>query len=140
MVSIFGSLFDSPPDNLGSPMVRDLEDILGGAETEEEFVELLIQFLTLCKENGIHLNPSKFNIAGPGESLIFAGIKVSDEGFTVDLSRLSALRDFPLPQTRKSLQQWLGLVNSLNNFASSPMPAILTLQHFATQSAANLQS
>ena len=48
----------------GSPIIIDLDDFLGGAETEEELGDLMEKFLSRCHS----------------ELLIFAGIQVSSEG------------------------------------------------------------
>jgi len=82
-------------------MVRDLDAILVGSKDEDEFIDLLEDFLGLCQENWVHINPTKFQIAGPRESLIFAGIHVSDKCFTVDLSPLQAIREFPDKKSEK---------------------------------------
>ena len=55
----------------GSPMVRDLDDFLGGARTEEELGDLMEKFLERCQSGGVYLNPTKFNIALDGESVLF---------------------------------------------------------------------
>ena len=60
--------------------------------------------------------------------MIFAGIKVGSDGYSMDLSRLDAIREFPRPRTNKELQRWLGLCTSLGKFASSPLKDRLTLQ------------
>ena len=109
-------------------MVRDLDDFLGGARSVGELCELMEKFLARCQEGGVYLNPTKFNIALKGESVIFAGIKVSDEGYSMDPARLDAIRNFPIPKTNKGLQRWLGLCTSLGQFASSPLKDRLPLQ------------
>ena len=65
MELIFSHLFrstDGRPSS-GAPMVRDLDDFLGGAPTEESFLALLEEFLATCHKNGILLNPSKFAVS-----------------------------------------------------------------------------
>ena len=135
MELIFAPLFRSQDGHPGSgaPMVRDLDDFLAGARTEEEFLALLEQFLSICKDNGIFLNPSKFAISlDEGEDevdIIFAGIKVNRDGtFKVNPSRLDAIRNFPQPSTRKQLQSWLGLCTSLGTFAPAPLHVCLEKQ------------
>ena len=86
------------------------------------------KFLGRCQAEGVYLNPTKFNIALDSESVIFAGIKVSSEGYSMDPARLDAIRSFPRPRTNKELQHWLGLCTSLGQFASSPLKDRLPLQ------------
>ena len=109
-------------------MVRDLDDFLGGAQTEEELCNLMEKFSVQCQAGCVYLNPTKFNIALDGESVIFAGIKVSGDGYSMDPARLDAIREFPRPRTNKELQRWLGLCTSLVQFASSPLKDRLQLQ------------
>ena len=52
------------------------------------------KFLNLCHSRGVYLNPSKFNIALDGESLILAGIQVGSEGYSMDPARLDAIQTF----------------------------------------------
>ena len=109
-------------------MVRDLDEFLGGARTEGELCKLMEKFLARCQVGGVYLNPTKFNIALKGESVIFAGIKVSSEGYSMDPARLDAIREFPRPRTNKELQRLLGLCTPLGQFASSPLKDRLPLQ------------
>ena len=109
-------------------MVRDLDDFLGGLETVEGLADLMEKFLSRCQSGEVYLSLSKFHIALEGESVIFAGIKVSSEGYEMDPARLEAIRDFELPRTNKRLQRWLGLCMSLGEFASSPLKDCLMLQ------------
>ena len=74
------------------------------------------------------LNPSKFNIAMDGESLVFAGIQVGSDGYSMDPARLDAIKCFQRPRMNKELQRWLGLCTSLGQFASSPLRDRLPLQ------------
>ena len=137
MQAIFAELFRSDKDNpaAGSPMVRDLDDFLGGAATKEELCSLLRRFLSLCAENGVYLNPSKFRVAmddgNPESSVNFAGIRVRQNGtFEVDPDRLESIRNYPRPRTRRDMQRWLGLANSLGTFQppGSPLHTSLGLQ------------
>ena len=60
--------------------------------------------------------------------MIFAGIKVSSEGYEMDPARPEAIREFERPRTSKQFQRWLGLCTSLGEFASSPLKDRLVLQ------------
>ena len=41
------------------------------------------------------MNSTKFNIALEGESVIFAGIQVGNEEYSMDWAQLDAIREFP---------------------------------------------
>ena len=80
-------------------MARDLDDFLGGAQTEEELGDLMEKFLGRCQSGGVYLNPTKFHISLDAESVTFAGKKVGSEGYSMDPARLDAIREFPRPRT-----------------------------------------
>ena len=94
MQELFGDLFVKEKISEASPMVRDLNDFLGGAKKEEKLGNLMEKFLQRCQSGGVYLNPSKLNIALEGELLIFAGIQVGSEGYSMDPARLDAIREF----------------------------------------------
>ena len=52
MQDLFGDLFSTEVISEGSPMVRDLDDFLGGARLVEELCELMEKFLARCQEGG----------------------------------------------------------------------------------------
>ena len=60
--------------------------------------------------------------------MIFAGIQVSSEGYSIDPARLDTIREYRRPRTNKELQQWLGLYILLKQFAASPLKERLSLQ------------
>ena len=128
MQEVFGDLFATEKLSEGAPVVRDLNDFLGGAETLEELEKLMDKFLSRCQTGGVYLNPSKFNIAMDGETLVFAGIQVGSDGYSMDPARLDAIKHFQRPRTNKELQRWLGLCTSLGQFAASPLKDRLPLQ------------
>ena len=127
---LFQPVSDEP--SAGSPMVRDVDDFLGAAPTKSEFVKLLDRFLAICDSMGVYLNPSKFRFAspeGPDTSIVFAGIRVGSNGtLAVDPKRMDAIREYPLPETKKQLERWLGLITSLGTFAPTPLTFLLTKQ------------
>jgi hypothetical protein len=105
MQHVFHELFAAESVTTGSPMVRDLDDFLGGAETVEGLAHLIEEFLNRCQAGGVYLNPSKFQIAVERESVIFAGVKVSSEGYKMDPGSLESIRQFKRPTTNKQLQR-----------------------------------
>ena len=135
MEAIFAELFRSVDGSAaaGARLVRDLDDFLYGSPTKAEMLKDLRRFLTLCRDNGVYLNPSKFRVAvddgKPDTSVIFAGIKVCQDGtYQVDPDRLESIRNFPKPTTKKELQRWLGLCTSLGTFAPTQLHMQLPLQ------------
>ena len=138
MEQVFKELFapDGEGAAAGSSMVRDIDDFIGGARTQEEFYDVLEKFLDRCHDRGIYLNPAKFQIAMERDAteeeipgVLFAGILVQTDGtFAMDPRRTDAIKKFPIPRTRKQLESWIGLCTSLNQFAPQPMHAVMPLQ------------
>ena len=74
-----------------------------------------IDYLILCGENGIILNPDKFQFAR--KTADFAGFRIS-ESFIEPLPKyMDAIRDFPVPTSVTDIRSWFGLVNQLANYA-----------------------
>lgn len=70
--------------------------------------------LTRCRKFGITLNKDKFVIAAP--SVNYCGYALSGEGISADPSKVSAIRDFPIPANLTDLRSFMGLVNQLAEF------------------------
>ena len=69
-------------------------------------------YLTLCAENGITVNLSKFQFCQ--DEVIFAGQKITRTGICPADSTLSAIRDFPAPKDITGARSWFGLVNQIS--------------------------
>ena len=76
-------------------LIWEVDDICLYADTEEEMLENLRKFLQICEEYHITLSPKKIQFAGPGEFVIFAGMKLSEEGCSQDPDKMRAILDFP---------------------------------------------
>ena len=92
-------------------VISYLDDLIVWGENEEEFVSNLRQVLQRLRVKGITLNPNKcrFGLA----SVEFVGHTI--DGATGELhftrNKLDRVRDFPQPQTRGELKQFIGLAN-----------------------------
>ena len=74
-----------------------------------------IDYLILCGENGIILNPDKLQFARIEAD--FAGFRISDSSVEPLPKYLDAIRDFPTPKSITDIRSWFGLVNQLSNYA-----------------------
>jgi hypothetical protein len=74
-----------------------------------------IDYLILCGQNGIILNPDKFQFAR--KTVDFAGFRVSDSSIEPLPKYTDAIRDFPTPRSITDIRSWFGLVNQLTNYA-----------------------
>ena len=67
------------------------------------------EFLTLCGNNGIILNPSKFQFAQ--DTVSFAGFQITPTTVQPLKKYLEAILDFPQPKDITGIRSWFGLVN-----------------------------
>ena len=81
----------------------------------EEHWWRIIDYLILCANNGIVLNPQKFQFART--SVDFAGFRVSDSNIEPLPKYIEAIRDFPVPKSVTDIRSWFGLVNQVSNYA-----------------------
>ena len=74
-----------------------------------------IDYLILCGQNGIILNPGKFQFAR--KTVDFAGFRVSESTIEPLPKYIDAIRDFPTPISVTDIRSWFGLINQLANYA-----------------------
>ena len=89
--------------------LRVVDDIAVYGESLEELLEQFSLFLYICRENHLTLSPKKFQMCDPEHSIKFAGMILSSKGLSPDPDKMSAIRDFPIPNNRTDLRSWLGL-------------------------------
>lgn len=86
-----------------------IDDTLLWEEDIEKSFFQVCEFLTLCGENGITLNPSKFQFA---EDIVeFAGFKITPTNVQPSDKYLDAVCNFPTPTDITGMRSWFGLVN-----------------------------
>ena len=81
----------------------------------EQHLWRTIDYLILCGENGIILNPDKLRFACI--KVDFAGFRISDSSVEPPPKYLNATRDFPTPKSVTNIWSWFGLVNQLSYYA-----------------------
>ena len=96
--------------------VKVVDDILIFDEDYQSHLNNVWDMLEKCRENGITLNPQKFEFAR--EEVDFCGYHLNREGFTADDAKVSAIAKFKAPSNVKELKSFLGLVNQLGEFSS----------------------
>jgi hypothetical protein len=89
-----------------------LDDHLIASRTLEEHMEHLSQFFQVLQDNG--LNPAKCTFAT--SSVKCLGHMVSESGITPLPKHVTAIQEFPAPNTIKQLQQFLGMINFYRRF------------------------
>ena len=89
--------------------LRVVDDIAVFGETKEELEHQFSLFLDICREHHLTLSPKKFQMCDPDGFIKFAGMVLSSKGLSPDPDKMSAIRDFPIPNNRTDLRSWLGL-------------------------------
>ena len=93
------------------------DDIIVWGNSRFEHDNRLQQVLKSISKAGLKLNKEKCIF---GESQVkFLGHIVSSDGIKADPAKLSAVRDMPIPENKKSLQSFLGMVNYLGKFINN---------------------
>src|SRR5882672_5070599 len=91
-----------------------MDDILIFARTKEEHDEILHQVLQILQDNNLCVKPSKckFEVS----EVDFLGFIVGNGQLKMDPSKISAVKDWKIPQTKKQLQSFLGFANFYRKF------------------------
>ena len=106
-----------------------VDDILIHGKTRREHDERLHAVLERARAKGIRFNPDKCRIGV--KEVPFFGHLITDDGLKADPSKVQAILDLDIPDTRTKLEQFLGLVNYLCKFApnlsdtTSPLRSLL---------------
>ena len=109
----FQRLMDSIFQHLDFVFVY-LDDILVASKSPVEHYNHLRQIFTLLSSNGLIIQKSKC-IFGVQE-LEYLGHLITVEGVRPLPSRIEVIRNFPTPDSRSSLQRFLGMINFYHRF------------------------
>lgn len=101
MVLIFGDL---------SPYVLVyFDDIIIMGKDFDHFLFLLDEVAKRLRDANLSISRNKMNLFL--KKITILGHVVSEEGITIDQKRLSCIKDWPVPTTKKEMQRFLGLCN-----------------------------
>ena len=92
-------------------------------EAEMDHDRNLIAFLERARERKLKLNPQK--IQYKMKQISFMGHNITEEGISADPRKVSAINELSVPDSKKSLLRFLGMVNYLNAFC----PSLSTVIH-----------
>ena len=109
----FNSRTDAAFDRLTN-FVKVVDDGLVHDVSFADHVTHVRDVLVRAREHGITLNPVKFNFAA--SEVEYCGYVLNADGYHVDDRKISAIRDFKLPQSRTDLRSFLGLANQCTDF------------------------
>lgn len=101
MVLIFG--------NLAPYVLVYFDDIIIMGRDFDHFLFLLDEVATRLRNANLTISRNKMSLFL--KKITVLGHVVSSEGITIDQKRLSCIKDWPVPTTKKELQRFLGLCN-----------------------------
>ena len=84
-------------------------------KTDQEHDQHLVNFLEVCRQNTLTLNPDKMQFRLPQVS--FFGHQWSVRGLSPDPKKIAAVKRMELPQDVEMMRSFLGLVNYLKGFS-----------------------
>jgi len=91
-----------------------LDDILIFSSSLQEHVQHVRRVLQRLLENGLFVKAEK--CVFHAQSVPFLGYIVSSEGVRMDPDKVKAVVDWPIPDSRKALQRFLGFANFYRRF------------------------
>lgn len=86
------------------------DTLLWASNIEENFFQTC-EFLKRCGDNGITLNPKKFQFGK--DEVEFAGFQISKCSVKPSSSLITAIEGFPVPKDITGIRSWFGLVNQV---------------------------
>ena len=116
--------------------ICDIRKIVGNIivydQDKQQHIEYVRKILHRCTEKGISQNRDKFRLCQT--EVRFAGLQLTQTGYSVSEEITVAIANFPTPTTRTDLRSFCGLVNQLasstNGVSSVPVPLCPLLNDF----------
>ena len=91
-----------------------MDDILVYSKNEKEHERHVGRILARLREHKLSLKPEKCWFSK--KEIEFLGLIISEDSIKMDEGKVEAIRDWPEPQNKKELQQFLGFVNFYQQF------------------------
>ena len=93
---------------------RVIDDTLLYAKTLEDAFHQVAKYLELAGNNGIILNPEKFNL---GKDVVdWAGVRITQDGIEPLPEHIEAIKNFPVPENITDMRSYWALVNQVSNY------------------------
>ena len=89
-----------------------VDDTVLWADNIHDIFFLTCKFLTRCGENGITLNPKKFQFGR--DNVEFAGFEITSDNIKPCSRFLEAVKHFPTPVDITGIRSWFGLINQVS--------------------------
>lgn len=111
MMKLIEGLFK---DVIYKKLVIYLDDIIIASDTYKENMEIIRTVLQRLRENHFILNKEKYNFLS--DDIEILGYRITKQGMTADPAKLGKVIDIKIPQNRKQLQAFIGIINYLGKF------------------------
>ena len=95
------------------------DDIIVWKNSKLEHYNPLEQVLKRISSTGLKLNREKCRFGE--KEIVFLNHVVSSDGIKADPVKVSAVREMPIPQSKKELQSFLGMVTYLGKFVNNSL-------------------
>lgn len=105
-----------------------IDDVIISGRTLEEHDSRLKKVLAVLKSNQAKLNDQKC-VYGVRELEVF-GFKVSEAGISPSAEKISAIKNFRVPQTKEEVRSFLGLINFVGHFIPNLSTRTESLRQF----------
>lgn len=113
--AVFQRTIDKMLRELRQPkIVAYVDDIIIGAKTNEEAIELLEQLLEGMRKNGLTINLQKSKFLK--SQVEFLGVELAAGGIKPGAAKCQAVTEFPTPTDSKQVQRFLGLAGYFRRF------------------------
>lgn len=91
-----------------------MDDIIIYSQTLEEHMQKLRRVLERLKEAGLTLQPDKCHFLR--RKVVYLGHVISENGVQPDPDKIRAVKEFPIPKSKKNVKQFMGLANYYRRF------------------------
>ncbi|EYC28494.1 hypothetical protein Y032_0007g3255 [Ancylostoma ceylanicum] len=99
---------------LGDEVSCYLDDIIVATASRERHIEVLSEVLERLRQACLKLNPKKCIFFEP--KVEFLGHVLDKDGLHADPKKVSAIQDYPLPQSRSEMRTFLGMCSYYRKF------------------------
>ena len=96
----------------GLEVNKVVDNMAFGADTYKELMKKQLQVMERCAKYGITINAQKSKLAG-AKQIPFVGYKISENDIKIDDRKMSAVRDYPIPEDRSQLRSFMALATHL---------------------------
>lgn len=102
------------PAELRKRITTYVDDVLIAEGSWENHNQVLGQLLNIFSQSGVTVNLKKSEFGR--KQIRFLGHLITAEGIKPDPEKIAAIRDFPIPTTKKQVRAYLGLTNFYKRF------------------------